>query len=160
MRCCPERGLALAEAAIAELGAVDDAERMALMLRRRAGLRQELLLPGQLDDLHVALHLAGAPSLVRAHVLARLCWALKREDRYAESEQMAVDLRALAEQLGDEEHRVEADMALASLGALRGKDYARTWSCGPGARTGPGHCTRPGPQPSPRKRPALTAVAT
>jgi hypothetical protein len=91
-------------------------------LRRRAGLRQELLLPGQLDDLRAALRLAGAPSLVRAQVLARLCWALKREDRYAESEQMAVDLRALAEQLGDEEHRVEADMALASLGALRGED--------------------------------------
>jgi DNA-binding CsgD family transcriptional regulator len=118
----PERGLALAETAIAELDAVDDAERMALMLRRRAGLRQELLLSGQLDDLHAALRLASAPSLVRAQVLARLCWALKREDRYAESEQMAVDLRALAGQLGDEEHRVEADMALASLGALRGED--------------------------------------
>ena len=90
--------------------------------RRRAALRQELLLPGQLDDLHAALRLASAPSLVRAQVLARLCWALKREDRYAESEQMAVNLRALAEQLGDEEHRVEADMALASLGALRGED--------------------------------------
>jgi tetratricopeptide (TPR) repeat protein len=118
----PERGLALAETAIAELDAVDDAERMALMLRRRAGLRQELLLSGQLDDLHAALRLASAPSLVRAQVLARLCWALKREDRYAESEQMAVDLRTLAGQLGDEEHRVEADMALASLGALRGED--------------------------------------
>ena len=47
------------------------------MLRRRAGLRQELLLPGQLDDLHAALRLASAPSLVRAQVLARLCWALK-----------------------------------------------------------------------------------
>jgi DNA-binding CsgD family transcriptional regulator len=118
----PERGLALAEAAIAELGAVDDAERMASMLRHRAGLRQDLLLPGQLDDLHAALGLASAPSLVRAQILARLCWALKREDRYAESEGMALDLRALAEQLGDEEHRVEADMALASLGALRGED--------------------------------------
>jgi len=118
----PERGLALAEAAIAELGATDDAERMALMLRHRAGLRQDLLLPGQLDDLHAALRLASAPSPVRAQILARLCWALKREDRYAESEQMAVDLRALAEQLGDEEHRVEAGMALASLGALRGED--------------------------------------
>ena len=118
----PERGLALAETAIADLDAVDDAERMALMLRRRAGLRQELLLPGQLDDLQAALRLASAPSLVRAQVLARLCWALKREDRYAESEQMAVNLRALAEQLDDEEHRVEADMALASLGALRGED--------------------------------------
>jgi DNA-binding CsgD family transcriptional regulator/tetratricopeptide (TPR) repeat protein len=118
----PERGLALAEEAIAELGAVDDAERMALMLRHRAGLRQDLLLPGQLDDLHAALGLAIAPNLVRAQILARLCWALKREDRYAESEGMALDLRALAEQLGDEEHRVEADMALASLGALRGED--------------------------------------
>src|SRR5204863_446697 len=118
----PERGLAVAEAAIAELGAVDDAERMASMLRHRAGLRQDLLLPGQLDDLHAALGLASAPSLVRAQILARLCWALKREDRYAESEGMALDLRALAEQLGDEEHRIEADMALASLGALRGED--------------------------------------
>ena len=118
----PERGLALAEEAIAELGAVDDAERMALMLRHRAGLRQDLLLPGQLDDLHAALGLATAPNLVRAQILARLCWALKREDRGAESEGMALELRALAEQLGDEEHRVEADMALASLGALRGED--------------------------------------
>ena len=118
----PERGLALAEEAIAELGAVEDAERMALMLRHRAGLRQELLLPGQLDDLRAALRLASAPSLARAQVLARLCWALKREDHYAESEHMAMDLRALSEQLGDEEHRAEADMALASLGALRGED--------------------------------------
>jgi DNA-binding CsgD family transcriptional regulator len=124
----PERGLALAEAAIAELGPgddanrVNDAERMAQMLRHRAGLRQELLLPGQLDDLQAALRLAAEPNLVRAQVLARLCWALKREDRYTESEQLAVDLRALAEQLGDEEHRIEADMVLAALGALRGED--------------------------------------
>ena len=92
------------------------------MLRRRAGLRQELLRPGQLDDLQAAQRLAAAPNLARAQVLARLCWALKREDRYAESERMAMDLRALAERLGDEEHRIEADMALASLGALRGED--------------------------------------
>jgi DNA-binding CsgD family transcriptional regulator len=118
----PERGLALAEAAIAELNVADDAERMALMLRRRAGLRQELLLPGQLDDLREALRLVSAPSLVRAQVLARLCWALMREDRYEESERMAVDLRALARQLGDEEHEAEADMALAALGARRGED--------------------------------------
>ena len=60
------------------------------MLRHRAGLRQDLLLPGQLDDLHAALGLASEPSLVRAQILARLCWALKREDRYAESEDMAL----------------------------------------------------------------------
>jgi DNA-binding CsgD family transcriptional regulator len=118
----PERGLVLAQAAIAELGVTDDAERMALMLRRRAGLRQELLLPGQLDDLRAALRLASVPGRVRAQVLARLCWALMREDRYTESEQMAVDLRALAGQLGDTEQQAEADMALAALAARRGED--------------------------------------
>ncbi|HEY2268011.1 MAG TPA: AAA family ATPase [Streptosporangiaceae bacterium] len=118
----PERGLTLAETAIAELGTAGDTERMALLLRRRAGLRQELLRPGQLDDLQAALRLAAAPNLVRAQVLARLCWALKREDRLAESERMALDLGALAAQLGDEEHRIEASMVLASLGALRGED--------------------------------------
>ena len=77
-----------------------DAERMALMLRHRAGLRQELLLPGQLDDLQRgAAAWRAAPNLVRAQILARLCWALKREDRGAESEGMALELRALAEQL-------------------------------------------------------------
>jgi len=92
------------------------------MLRRRAGLRQELLLPGQLDDLRAALRLASAPSRVRAQVLARLCWALMREDRYEESERLARDLLALAGQLGDGEHQAEAVMALAALGAHRGED--------------------------------------
>jgi DNA-binding CsgD family transcriptional regulator/tetratricopeptide (TPR) repeat protein len=118
----PERGLALAEAAMAELGESGDAERLASMLRRRAGLRQELLLPGQLDDLRAALRLASAPSRVRAQVLARLCWALMREDRYEESERLARDLLALAGQLGDGEHQAEAVMALAALGAHRGED--------------------------------------
>ena len=118
----PERGLALAEAAIAELNAAYDPERMASMLRRRAGLRQELLLPGQLDDLQRALRLAAAPSPMRAQVLARLCWALMREDRYSESESLARELQALAGRLGDEEDRAEAEMALAALGAYRGED--------------------------------------
>jgi DNA-binding CsgD family transcriptional regulator len=122
----PERGLALAEAAIAELGESGDAERLASMLRRRAGLRQELLLPGQLDDLWAALRLASAPSRVRAQVLARLCWALKRENRYEESERLAGDLRALAGQLGDEEHQAEAAMVLAALGAYKGEDTVAT----------------------------------
>jgi hypothetical protein len=118
----PERGLALVEEAIAELGAADDPERMASMLRRRAGLWQEMLLPGQLDDLQEALRLAAAPSLVRAQVLARLSWALMREERYSESERLARELRALAGRLGDEEHRTEAELALAALGAYRGED--------------------------------------
>ena len=158
----PERGLTLAETAIAELGTADDAERMALMLRRRAGLRQELLRPGQLDDLQAAQRLAAAPNLARAQVLARLCWALKREDRYAEAEQVAVDLRALAGQLDDEEHRVEADMALASLGALRGED---TMAALRGRRRRPGGqasgCSRRGlTSPSPTRSRAAAATSS
>lgn len=47
----PERGLALVEAALPELGKARDAERAGILLLWRAGLRQDLLLPGQLDDL-------------------------------------------------------------------------------------------------------------
>src|SRR5262249_29757958 len=57
----PERGMALADQALAGLGATGDAERRAAALSRRAGLRRELLLPGQLDDLHAALRLAVGP---------------------------------------------------------------------------------------------------
>lgn len=42
----PQRGLAWAEAALAELGEEGDAGRRAILLLRRAGLRQDLLLPG------------------------------------------------------------------------------------------------------------------
>ena len=118
----PERGLALVEAALAELGEAGDAEQRASLLRRRAGLRQELLLPGQIDDLQAALALAGAATQVRAQILAQLCWALKREDRCEESEQLAWELRDLAGRLGDEEHQAEAAMVLAALRALRGED--------------------------------------
>ena len=55
----PERGLALVEAALSELVEAGDPERRASLLRRRAGLRRELLLPGQIDDLQAALPLVG-----------------------------------------------------------------------------------------------------
>ncbi len=118
----PERGLVLVEAALAELGDARNAQQRAPLLRRRAGLRQELLLPGQIEDLRAALALARDPTLLRAQVLAQLCWALKREDRFAEAEQLAQELRGLAGRLGDEEHQAEAQMALAALGALKGED--------------------------------------
>ena len=89
---------------------------------RRAGLRRELLLPGQLDELREALRLAAAPSRVRAQVMAQVCWALRREDRHQEAARLAVELRALADELGDEECQAEAEMLLAAVGALRGED--------------------------------------
>jgi len=120
----PARGLALVEAALAEFGENRDRERLASVLQRRAGLRQDLLLPGQLDDLGAALALASAPTRVRAQVLARTCWALKREDRCEESERLAGELRELASALTDQEHLAEAQLVLAALRARNGEDTA------------------------------------
>ena len=121
-----QRGLALVEAGLAALdGSGDrsgDGERVASALLRRAGLRRELLLPGQLDELREALRLAAAPSRVRAQVMAQVCWALRREDRHQEAARLAGELRALADELGDEECQAEAEMLLAAVGALRGED--------------------------------------
>jgi DNA-binding CsgD family transcriptional regulator/tetratricopeptide (TPR) repeat protein len=117
-----ERGLALVEAALARAGETIPAEQRASLLRRRAGLLQELLLPGQVEDLRAALALASAAGEVRARILAQLCWAVMREDRYDEATRLATELRDLAGQLGDEEHRAEAAMALAAIGAHGGED--------------------------------------
>jgi DNA-binding CsgD family transcriptional regulator/tetratricopeptide (TPR) repeat protein len=117
-----QRGLALVEAGLAALEESGDGTRVASALLRRAGLRRELLLPGQLDELRQALRLAAAPSRVRAQVLAQVCWALRREDRHQEAARLAAELRALADELGDEECQAEAEMLLAAVGALRGED--------------------------------------
>jgi DNA-binding CsgD family transcriptional regulator/tetratricopeptide (TPR) repeat protein len=117
----PERGLALAEAALAEVGPAGEPARRAALLRRRAGLLRELMLPGQLDDLQAALDLVRAPTLTRAQVLAQLCWALMREDRISEAGQAADELDALARQLGDKEYRAEALLARAALRAREGE---------------------------------------
>jgi DNA-binding CsgD family transcriptional regulator len=118
----PERGLALVEAALAELGEAGDPQQRASLLRRRAGLRRELLHPGQLDDLRAALHLASAPTQVRGQILAQLCWALRRADRHDEVEPFAGELQALARRLGDQERQAEAQMLLAAHGAHKGED--------------------------------------
>jgi DNA-binding CsgD family transcriptional regulator len=117
-----QRGLALVEAGLAALDESGDGERVASGLLRRAGMRRELLLPGQLDELREALRLAAAPSRVRAQVMAQVCWALRREDRHQEAARLAEELRALADALGDEECQAEAEMLLAAVGALRGED--------------------------------------
>jgi predicted ATPase/DNA-binding CsgD family transcriptional regulator len=118
----PERGMALADQALAELGPTGDPERRAAALTRRAGLRRELLLPGQLDDLHAALRLAAGPTPARARIIAQYCWALRREDRNDEAQPYATELAALARQLGDEERQAEAAMLLAAIAARNGED--------------------------------------
>jgi DNA-binding CsgD family transcriptional regulator/tetratricopeptide (TPR) repeat protein len=117
-----QRGLALVEAGLAALDGSGDGVRVASALLRRSGLRRELLLPGQLDELRSALSLADTPTRVRAQVMAQVCWALRREDRHQEAARLAGELRALAAELGDEEGQAEAEMLLAAVGALRGED--------------------------------------
>jgi DNA-binding CsgD family transcriptional regulator len=118
----PEAGLSLVETALAELEAAGDGERLASALSRRAGLRRELLLPGQLEDLQAALRLASAPTRVRAQIIAQLCWALRREDRHREAEEFGGELAGLARQVGDKECQAEAMLLLAAFGAQRGED--------------------------------------
>lgn len=137
----PERGLALVETALAELDATGDAERLASALLRRADLRRELLLPGQLDDLRAALRMAAAQTPVRAHAIAQLSWALRREDDHREAERFAGELRDLADRLGDQESQAEAAILLAAVGAHKGEDtLAALWSArDEAAHIGSGH---------------------
>jgi len=137
----PERGLSLVDTALAELEAAGDGERLASALKRRAGLRRELLLPGQLEDLQAALRLASAPTRVRAQIIAQLCWALRREDRHLEAEEFGGELAGLARQVGDEECQAEAMLLLAAFGAQRGEDTtAALWAArDKAAELGSGH---------------------
>jgi DNA-binding CsgD family transcriptional regulator/tetratricopeptide (TPR) repeat protein len=137
----PELGLALVDQALARLEKAGDAERLAASLLLRAGLRRELLMPGQLDDLRAALTLASAPTRVRAQVIAHLCWALRREDRHHEAGQLAGELRVLATGLGDEETEAESVLLQAAVGAHQGEDTTTALQAAQqkAARTRSGH---------------------
>jgi DNA-binding CsgD family transcriptional regulator len=124
----PEQGLALVTEALSSMpeggppGQRAAPARVAALLRRRAGLRRDLMLPGQLDDLREALRLASAATPERALVLAQLGWALRRADRHEEAGHQARELARLADQLGDAERQAEAKLLLAAVGAQQGED--------------------------------------
>ena len=118
----PERGLALLEEGLSELDAARDPERVASLLRLRAALRHERLLPGNVDDLRAALHLASAPTQVRAQILGQLSGALRLRHEYAEAERLAEQMQALAARLGDEEIQVDASMRVALAQEGQGRD--------------------------------------
>jgi DNA-binding CsgD family transcriptional regulator len=117
-----ERGLALVEAGLSELETARDPERAAALLRLRAVVRQQLLLPGYVDDLRAALRLASAPTRVRAQILGQLGGTLRLRYEYAEAERLADEMRALAERLGDEDIQVEASIRIAAVRASMGHD--------------------------------------
>jgi len=118
----PERGLTLLEAALASLDEARDAEPIASLLWLRAALRQQQLLPGQLDDLRAALRLAASPTRVRAQILGQLIRVLRLRDGLPEAKLLAGEMLDLAAQLGDEEYQTEAMIRLAQLGTHKGHD--------------------------------------
>jgi DNA-binding CsgD family transcriptional regulator len=137
----PERGLALVDEALAELDDPADPQRRAAALHRRAGLRRELLLPGQIDDLQAALALATAATPVRARAMAALGWALRREDRNDEAATLSAELQDLVAGLGAGECRAEAGMLRAAVRAHTGEDtIAELWRArDEAASAGSGH---------------------
>ncbi len=68
----PDRGLSLVETALSAFDMARDPEQAASLLRLRAALGQQLLLPGQADDLQAALRLAAGPTRVRARILGQV----------------------------------------------------------------------------------------
>lgn len=118
----PNRGLPLLEAALSSLDETGDAERVASLLRLRAALRQQLLLPGQLDDLQAALRLATGATRARAQVLGRLIRALMLRDRDQEARSLARELHALSARLDDKRCRIEAKITQAQLGRHEAHD--------------------------------------
>ena len=111
----PERGLPLVEAALGGLDQARDPELAAPLLRLRSALRQQLLLPGQVEDLEAALRLAQQPNRVRARTLGQLVRALMTRDGYEQARPLVTELQALAAQLGDQGYQIEAQICLAQL---------------------------------------------
>jgi len=101
----PDRGIALATAALAEIDPERDPRRAARLLRQRGLLKHDHGRPGYLDDLREAVRLVPAepPSRLRARVLDSLARALHAPEDWAEKEATARESMELARRLGDAE---------------------------------------------------------
>jgi len=98
-----ERGLALTNAALAEVDQANDPQRAALLLDFRAKLLGQLGRPGGLADLRAAEALlpAGPPSRARATVLTSLARALLKKRGPEASLPVAAEAIAAAQAVGD-----------------------------------------------------------
>jgi len=90
------RGLALAEAALELLAESGDGGRRASMLLQHASLRQQLMLPGYVDDLAEASRIHGVDPAARAEILGQLARAWFATEGRARAVETADELRRLA----------------------------------------------------------------
>lgn len=104
-----ERGLALAEAAL-ELLARNNASgpQRARMLVQRASLRQQLMLPGHVDDLADASSIDHVEPVFRAAILGQLARAQLGAGDADEAARTAAELHVLASTLNDPAARLES----------------------------------------------------
>ncbi|WP_161962251.1 helix-turn-helix transcriptional regulator [Nocardioides speluncae] len=116
------RGLELVEEGLRELGPDGDPETRARLLLERAYVRLQVMLPGELDDLREAVEVAAKPTVVRAEALGQLARTLIRRDECAQARPLATEELALAEQIGEPEYAVEAQVVLARIDARQGRD--------------------------------------
>jgi DNA-binding CsgD family transcriptional regulator/tetratricopeptide (TPR) repeat protein len=112
----PDRGIAHVEAALAQLDEVRDGPRVAGMLLQRAVMREQRIVPGELDDLRAALRLSPEANRLRAETLGQLARALLRRGYSDEASVLVRELSRLAADLRDEEYALEAAIVNAQLG--------------------------------------------
>jgi ATP/maltotriose-dependent transcriptional regulator MalT len=116
------RGLALVEEGLRELGPAGNPETRARLLLERAFVWQQVMQPGELDDLRAAVEAAPESSVVRAEALGQLARALIRLDECAQARPLATEELALAERIEEPEYDVEARVTLARIDARQGLD--------------------------------------
>jgi DNA-binding CsgD family transcriptional regulator/tetratricopeptide (TPR) repeat protein len=96
-----ERGLALAEAALELLAWDRDGGRRAGMLLQRASLRQQLMLPGYVDDLAEASRLEGVTPEARVEILGQLARAQASAGDQNRAVDVSDELRRTADAIAD-----------------------------------------------------------
>jgi ATP/maltotriose-dependent transcriptional regulator MalT len=109
----PGRGHRLVETALDELDPATEGERIAGLLLERAMMRQQGMLPGEMDDLRTALRLAPEPTRTRAAALGQICRALALRGSADALQAPADELAELATNLGQQEWKIEATVAAA-----------------------------------------------
>lgn len=118
----PERGLAYAEPALASAREAGDLDLVARLLLQRAPMRQQLAVPGQMDDLDEALRLSHGKPVLRIESLGQTCRALLLRDRNENAQSLVQELAALASQVEDEAGQLDARILAAILGSRCGED--------------------------------------